>query len=445
MIDELQEAVVSFINEKNHLYLQTQEYKGKKVQEYSKKIAELTKKAAQPDTQDLDNVKKLLQLVTKDLSELNKDLDASKNFRQQAEGFHVDNLPSVILTRAFNNSYDITYGFVSTNVTSKQWHDLFSSVSSTQKPGALLEMAKKDNNRKDMAIASRCLNSKDAMRTLSNCMERDDWSTCQMKFPYHCCMPNIKRTPDIAVCVIGQEHEEKLNYPIFIGEVLGKKDPGSKNEQLYEGYNAALQSLVFAHRGYYWEIPETEAKMYMLQKDPETASIIVTDKRYNLLEGASVKDKPNGMTPMIRDLCHVFFDGLLHLRLVAEHSAKELYKANYREFLSTGLDTGRAQNIQTHCWHVFTPRAATWNDENPPPPFHEDDAEDPEKPKKAKKQYPTRVSFDVDGDVIPITNQTYDYSQVQEASLARLPPQRSRRSDVGDPLKHDVPKFGSRV
>ncbi|MCG8621334.1 MAG: hypothetical protein MJE68_04930, partial [Proteobacteria bacterium] len=199
MIDELQEAVVSFINEKNHLYLQTQAYKGKKAQEYSKKIAELRQKAAQPDTQDLDDVKKLIDLLTKDLSALNNDLEASKNFRQQADGFHLDNLPSMILTRAFNNSYDITYGYVSTNVTSKQWHDLFSSVHSTDRPGALLRMAQNDNNRRDLAITSQCLNSKDTMRTLSNCMDRDDWSTCQMKYPYHCFMPNIKRTPDIAV------------------------------------------------------------------------------------------------------------------------------------------------------------------------------------------------------------------------------------------------------
>ena len=217
-------------------------------------------------------------------------------------------------------------------------------------------------------------------------MDRDDWPTCQDEFPHHCCMPNTKRTPDIAVCVIGQENEDKLNYPIFIGEVLGKKDRGSKNEQLFEGYNAALQSLVFAHRGYYWKIPETQAKMYILEKDPASASIIISNKEYNLIQRVRETNKPVGMTPMIKDLCHVFFDALLNLHTVAEHSAKELYAANYREFLSTGLEGGRAENIQSHCWHIFTPRSAEWNDANPPISYHDGDAEDPEKKEEGKKK-----------------------------------------------------------
>ena len=66
-------------------------------------------------------------------------------------------------------------------------------------------------------------------------------------------MPNRKRTPAIAVCVICQSHEDSVSYPILIGKILRKKEPGSQNEQRYEGYNATLQALVFAPHGYYWE------------------------------------------------------------------------------------------------------------------------------------------------------------------------------------------------
>ena len=47
-------------------------------------------------------------------------------------------------------------------------------------------------------------------------------------------MPNMKRTADIAVCVIAQTPKDELTYPVCIGEVLGKKEAGSCNEQTYE-------------------------------------------------------------------------------------------------------------------------------------------------------------------------------------------------------------------
>ena len=203
--------------------------------------------------------------------------------------------------------YDITYGFVSTSVSKEEWSSLFASVAACEKPQAELEriqsIAGGDNKMKNVAYKS--LNSKDTIRTLSSCMERDDWAHCPLKHPHFCCMPNIKRTADIAVCVISQTPKDTLTYPIFIGEVLGRKEPGSINEQQYEGYTAAPQALVFAPRGYYWEIPVNIAVMCSLKKVPEKGNIRLHNKCYNLT--SSRNGNPCAMSEMVRDLCLVFF------------------------------------------------------------------------------------------------------------------------------------------
>ena len=79
----------------------------------------------------------------------------SENFRKEAEGFHLSKLPGTILTRAFNNSYNITYGFVSTNVGKEEWKRLFAAVHEAETPGALLEFAELNNDRAKFELASK--------------------------------------------------------------------------------------------------------------------------------------------------------------------------------------------------------------------------------------------------------------------------------------------------
>ena len=108
--------------------------------------------------------------------------------------------------------------------------------------------------------------------------------------------------------------------------------------------------------------------------------------------------------------------------MVAEYSAAELYKANYREFLSSALTGGLETNIHTPCWHVFTPRSAEWNDEKPPPPFHPKDVENPEKPWGHKKQMNPRYSIVAAGCAVPVNEETYDYGQLDTAFIKNMPP-----------------------
>ena len=270
LIDELQEAVPTFINEKNHLFVETEEKKDRKVMKYGEEISKINEELVNTSEEKQHELELLKQSYQTDIKNIREDPNGEKNrqFQNAAPDFLLEGQSPLILTRMFNNSYDITYGFVSTSVSKEEWSSLFASVAACEKPKAELEriltIAGGDNEMKN--VAYKCLNSKDTIRTLSSCMERDDWAHCPLKPPHFCCMPNIKRTTDIAVCVISQTPKDALTYPIFIGEVLGRKEPGSINEQQYKGYTAALQALVFALRGYYWEIPFNVAVMYSLEK-----------------------------------------------------------------------------------------------------------------------------------------------------------------------------------
>ena len=265
-------------------------------------------------------------------------------------------------------------------------------------------------------------------------MERSKWGECTLRNPDSCNMPNKKRTPDIAVRVICQLHEDSVSYPLLIGEILGKKEPGSQNEQRFKGYNAALQALVFAPHGYYWEIPVTDAKMYKLERNPSKGQIITLAKTYKL---ASCSDEgvPLGITEMIRDICHVFFDGPINLRPIADHSAHALYAANYREFLSCSLEGGRNIPIQTHCWHICTPRASSWNDNDPPQPFHAGDAEDPEQPVTQKRTIAeSRFAIPDEGCVVPVNEEAFDYCKLAQKHIKWMTPIRAIRNPDGTPL-----------
>ena len=69
--------------------------------------------------------------------------------------------------------------------------------------------------------------AKELLRTLSSTMEKPYWDTCQKTHTDPCIMPNFGRTPDITVTIVPDNYTENLTYPIFIGEVLGKKAKGT--------------------------------------------------------------------------------------------------------------------------------------------------------------------------------------------------------------------------
>ena len=438
MIDELQKAVTSFINEKNRLFSQTAWVNQDKIKAYKERIQKLQNQLGLPD-ENVTEIQKLINVYKCDVEKLEDDefRKASDQFRKKSPDFQLPGLPEIIVTKTFNNSYDITYGYVSTNVDKNEWNQLFSAVHKLDKPGEerIRLMAQQPIERADLEklnVANASLNSKNTVRTISSCMEMPNWAGCGMT-PF-CSMPNIKRTADIAVCVMSQYSQDSINYPVFIGEVLGKKEAGSSNEQRYEGYTAVLQSLVFAPRAYYWEIRMNTPELFILERNPAKGQIDVSRNAYALTSIRRGTGKPIGVTQMLKDISHAFFDTLINLRPIAEHSASCLYAANYREFLSCALEGGRDRNIQIHCWHIFSPRAQNWDDDNPPPAWHANDAEDPEKPHREWKEYSHRVAIDVEGCAIPVDEESFKYQNLDEAFYEFMPPIRAVTDEDSNPL-----------
>ena len=216
------------------------------------------------------------------------------------------------------------------------------------------------------------LQAKELLRTLSSAMEKPYWDTCQKTLPDPCIMPNFGRTPDITVMIVPDNYTENLTYPIFIGEVLGKKAKGPHLSQRYAGYNAMMQSLVFAPRAYYWEIGTTALSLHILNKQPSHGRINVNKKTYKLADKGQFME-------MIDDFADVFLNELINLRPVTYMSSQCLQKKDYKDFLSkpSGLD----YNIKDQCWHLFVPRYNCQGINAVPENFvAEVDHEDPGKP-----------------------------------------------------------------
>ena len=191
------------------------------------------------------------------------------------------------------------------------------------------------------------LQAKELLRTLSSAMEKPYWDTCQKTHTDPCIMPNFGRTPDITVTIIKDNYTENLTYPIFIGEILGKKSKGPHLSQRYAGYNATMQSLVFTPRAYFWEIGTTAPSLHILNKQPSHGRINVNKKTYKLANKGQFME-------MIHDFVDIFLDELINLRPVTYMSSQCLWKKHYKDFLSkpSGLD----HNIEDKCWHLFVPK-----------------------------------------------------------------------------------------
>ena len=84
----------------------------------------------------------------------------------------------------------------------------------------------------------KCRYSKELLRTISSCFETGVWGFCtEDNALVQCLMPNHKRTPDCIVAVVPENSTVDLCYPIFILEVLGRKQSKWTNEEKYDGFN----------------------------------------------------------------------------------------------------------------------------------------------------------------------------------------------------------------
>ena len=174
----------------------------------------------------------------------------------------------------------------------------------------------------------KCQYTKELLRTISSCFETPVWVTsCKMNEDVQCVMPNSWRSPDCLIAVVPENNTLDLRYPIFIAEVLGKKDSKGTNEEKFDGFNATMQSLVFTPRVYYSEIITSVTKIYILHKDPVKGYLRVEVIEYHLTDR-------NEFIRFLRDICRCLIDILVNLTPIAEFSAKCLKKAGYRDFLN---------------------------------------------------------------------------------------------------------------
>ena len=278
--------------------------------------------------------------------------------------FLPDEIPEFIYTTTHNNSYNISIGMITSSLTMEKVMSVYEKAKETEErkkgnrepgataggvsatrpgpsgdPAAAADIPEYTQEQKDYR------HMREMLRTLSSAMDKPIWDNCT-NLDDPCVMPNIKRIPDITIVVDPENAEKTLSYPILIGEVLGSKDKGPRNNQLYEGYNATMQCLVFAPRAYYFEIETTDAALTILHKNPAEGTITAKKKVYELRH-------KNKLLELINDLSAAFLDEMINLRPIAHITASALRQRKYKDFLSP--PPGRGKKLQLHCWHVFVP------------------------------------------------------------------------------------------
>ena len=380
----------------------------------------------------------------------------TKEYKGKFPNLFIEELPKLITTKTFNDGYDITYGYVSTFVEQQEWKDLFNRSTSIPKPTQFINTLLGDEVRgllrqsgntsllevpddmtpegeRQLKLATDAINAKESIKTISSAMENVSWSTCTQQ--RNCQMPNKKRTADIAICVLPDQPGKSLGYPIMNGEILGGKDKGPPNEQLYAGIASSYQGLSFSPRTVYWEVGKTDCHLYIFQRDPETGSIKMSKKTYNI----GVLPHPGyatRMQVMLNDICRCLFDALINLRPIATYSARMMYASNYRDFISTDLKSGANFPIQPHCWHLFTPRFKGQKDNVASyKGFLPGDAEDPEmdftpSPELAEfNDRPEHYPDNMESDVLPVTEESFNYANLNRAFIENLYPNRACRDE----------------
>ena len=266
------------------------------------------------------------------------------------------------------------------------------------------------------------------MRTIANCFDTPVWGTCtKVDVDQPCLMPNSRRTPDCVVAVVPDNNIVDLRYPIFITEVIGKKPSKGENEEKYDGYNAACQSLVFAPRAYYCEVYISDAKLYTLEKEPHKGYIRVTTRNYRLYVEDDFKN-------FLRDICAALIDGMVKLYPIAKYSAACLKQANHRDFLN--VPSKRRKKIEPHCWHLFVPKFL--NQDLAPVPgdyLATLDFEDPARPDPEPK-----YGLDFLPSILDVTSETYPVNQhnIDLTNVAGdISEIRAIRDNDGKPVKYD--------
>ena len=259
------------------------------------------------------------------------------NNTQQIPSWNQAGKPNFIYTKTYNNSWDICYGYMTTCVQADQmenWYVLAAQTPPQNEPTLACNQRRK---------------AKECAWTLPECLKEQVYHCCHGLAPYHCSLPNAKKTPDIVVGVIPNPNTH-IKFPIFIFEVIGKKKITGINERHFPGFLEVMQSLTFAPYAYYGEVDDKSVYLFKFQKVPQDGCIDITYREFKY----AVPGQIGAMLGRIMDaLTEIFFDVITNLSWVQYESSRLLRAAGYQDFVAEL--NGQLQLIETHCWHLFEP------------------------------------------------------------------------------------------
>ena len=339
-------------------------------------------------------------------------------------------------TQVYNSNFDISDGYISCAISSEDMNVIYDNanlvkrVAPQVKPGNQLML-----NYTTAEEKKKCNYAKELLRTISSCFETPVWGTCTQTGDLQCVMPNTCHTPDSVIAVVPENSTEDLRYPILICEVLGKKKSKGTNEEKFDGFNATMQSLVFAPQAYYCEIIESDARMFLLKKVPEKGYLSVEMITYRLYERRDFQ-------ALIKDICRALIDALVNLTPIAQYSAKCLHSASYRDFLN--VPSTHSDKIEPHCWHLFIPQFLNQDRAEVPGDFLAGiDLEDPSQPDPVPNLTPASIIKirDAVSNTLPVNESNIDLEAITDMN-ARLDLSliRAVRDEEGKPVSYEEVK-----
>ena len=144
-------------------------------------------------------------------------------------------MSGLLYTRVYNNNFDISYGYISCAIKSKNMDELLMMlmlfVESNQQHHLMVPHNYQGNHRSLMSTKfqqklTKCRYAKELLRTISSCFETPVWATCcKMNEDVQCVMPNSRRSPNCLIAVVPENNTVDLRYPIFIAEYWAKRIP----------------------------------------------------------------------------------------------------------------------------------------------------------------------------------------------------------------------------
>ena len=251
-------------------------------------------------------------------------------------------VPKYMYTEMYNNRWDLCHGYITTDLTSKQMETFY-------------ETAAEDGKNEDVNIDhDKCKHRKEAMCTISEAFDHPCYYMCSRKLGHTCPLPNQKKMPNIVVAILPEDPTEYLKIPVFVWEVIGKKEIKEKGKREFAGFVTALQCLSTGPYCYYGEVDGDTVKLYHFQKIVDEGQIHITVEKFTYATKV-----PGGMSlqfgKIIERLKDIFVDIFVNLSWIKHECSRLMKSAKYRNFIAA--QGGRHdRGIEMHCWHIFEPR-----------------------------------------------------------------------------------------